>query len=211
MKRLALLLAALCLTSCQTAPAPVRQEAVTKLEEGWEKHKAVVIVAVDIREKTSLRDNIPHFGSVFFRRADRAYAGRASDDYDFGIQYSLASDWRAAAGQRDENRAPRLFQLEPGVYVIERINIGSRPKTIRQGYDASTNRVSYGHFDARAGDVINLGRLVVHMHYHEGTFSQRVEDNSKEVLEYVADKYPGLKKPETRLLNVTPKFEFDFR
>jgi hypothetical protein len=202
----------LCLASCQTAPVPVRNQEVTELAEGWEKQRAVVVIAADLREKTSLRDNIPHFGSVFFRKVDSGYDNRDKNDYDFAIQYSLSADWKATAGQRDENRSPRLFQLEPGEYVIERIDIGSGPTTVYRGYYPGSQRASFGHFTVSAGDVTNLGRLVVHMHFYEKTFSLVVEDNTSEVSQYIAEHYPSLKqKQKTRLMDVIARFPFTIR
>lgn len=144
-----------------------------------------MVLAADFREKTSLRDNIPRFGSVFFRKIDTSYDNKSAQDYDFGVQYDVSAAWKAVSGQRDENRMPHLFQIDPGMSVIEHIRIGGGPKMVRRGYDSSTNRVSYGTFTVRQGDGLNRGRLVVHMHFCEGTFSQRVEDNTEEVLSYL--------------------------
>jgi hypothetical protein len=209
---LALSFLLLCSASCQTAPVPVRNQEMTKLADGWETQKAVVIIAADLREKTSLRDNIPHFGSMFFRKVDSAYDNRDKNDYDFAIQYSLAADWKATAGQRDENRSPRLFQLEPGDYVIERIDIGGGPTTVYRGYYTGSQRASFGRFTVSAGDVTNLGRLVVHMHYYERVFSLVVEDNTSEVSQYIAEHYPSLKmKLKTQQMDVIPRFLFTVR
>jgi hypothetical protein len=202
----------LSLASCQTAPVPVRNQEVTKLAEGWERQKAIVVIAVDLREKTSLRDNIPHFGSMFFRKVDSGYDNRDKNDYDFAIQYSLSADWKATAGQLDENRSPRLFQLEPGDYVIERIDIGGGPTTVYRGYYTGSKRASFGHFTVGAGDVINLGRLVVHMHYYEKAFSLVVEDNTSEVSQYIAERYPSLKtKLKAQQMDVIARFPFSLR
>jgi hypothetical protein len=95
----------LCLTSCETAPVAVlQQQNKINFEGDWGKKKAVVVIAVDLREKTILRDNIRHVGSVFFRRVDNTYDRRAKNDYDFAIQYTVSADWKAVFGQRDENR-----------------------------------------------------------------------------------------------------------
>jgi hypothetical protein len=124
----------------------------------------------------------------------------------------IAADWKATAGQRDENRLPRLFRLEPGEYVIERIDIGGEPTTIYRGYYPGLQRASFGHFTVRAGDVSNLGRLVVHMHYYERAFSLVVEDNIADVSQYAAERYPQLKQQlRTQPMDVIARFPFSVR
>lgn len=208
---LAVLTVAACLTllACQTVQVPVRHQGNMPLQQGWENKTAVVAIAVDLREKTSLRDNIPHFGSIFFRKIDSQYDTRRQNDYDFAIQYNLSASWKSVAGHRDENRTPRLFQIEPGTYVIERIDIGNGPTTYHPGYDSATNRISYGQFTVRAGDAVNLGRLVVHMHYYEGTFSLKVEDNTAELLQFMSESYPSTDtRIQLKLLTVAPTAPF---
>jgi hypothetical protein len=168
---------------------------------------AIVILAVDLRELTSLRD-APHVGDVFFRRTERRQ-NRANDDYDLAIRGSVASDWKSAFGGADENRATHVFAVEPGTYVIEKINIGSRPTTTGPGIDAQSHTPSFGSFVVREGEVLNLGRLVVHMHWHEGYFDAAVEDNTAEARRALAGGNQGsAAKLQTRLLKVVPKFPF---
>jgi hypothetical protein len=168
---------------------------------------AIVILAVDLRELTSLRD-IPQVGDVLFRRIERRQ-GRANDDYDLAIRGSVASDWKKVFGGSDENRAPRVFAVEPGTYVIEKINIGSGPTTIGPGIDAQSHAPRFGSFVVREGEALNLGRLVVHMHWHEGYFAATVEDDTVEARSALVGGNEGLAaKLQTRLLRVVPKFPF---
>jgi hypothetical protein len=168
---------------------------------------AIVILAVDLRELTSIRD-VPHVGGVFFRRIDRRQS-RANDDYDLAIRGSVAGDWKRVFGGSDENRAPRVFAVEPGTYVIEKINIGSGPTTIGPGIDAQSRNPRFGSFMVREGEVLNLGRLVVHMHWHEGYFDANVVDDTAEARSALVNGNQGLAaKLQTRLLKVIPKFPF---
>jgi hypothetical protein len=167
---------------------------------------ATVVLAVDLRELTSLRD-VPHGGEVFFNRIERQR--RANDDYDLAIRYSAAASWKSAFGGPDDNRAPHVFVVEPGTYAIEKINIGSNPTTIGPGIDPQSNAPRFGSFAVRGGEVLNLGRLVVHMHWHEGYFDASVEDNTDEARSVLTDSKQGLgARLQTRLLRVVPKFPF---
>jgi hypothetical protein len=169
--------------------------------------KATVVIAVDLREQTSLRD-VPQVGDVLFRRIDR-YQSRANDDYDLAIKGSVASDWKSVFGRPDDNRAPQLFAIEPGTYVIEKINIGSGPTTIGPGIDAGSHAPRFGTFTVRPGEVLNLGRLVVHMHWHEGYFDAKVEDNTADARHGLAESSPQLAaRLQTRLITVVPKLPF---
>jgi hypothetical protein len=164
-------------------------------------------LAVDLRELTSLRD-IPDVGDVFFRRSERRQ-NRANDDYDLAIRGSVASAWKAVFGVADANRAPHVFTVEPGTYIIEKINIGGGPTTIGPGIDAQTRTPRFGSFVVREGEVLNLGRLVVRMHWHEGYFDATVEDGTAEARSVLVGGYQGLAtKLLTRLLKVTPRFPF---
>lgn len=168
---------------------------------------AIVILAVDLRELTSLRD-VPHVGDVFFRRTERRQ-NRANDDYDLAIRGSVASDWKRVFGASDENRAPHVFAIEPGTYIIEKINIGGGPTTIGPGIDAQSHTPRFGSFEVREGEVLNLGRLVVHMHWHEGYFDAAIEDNTAEARRALVGGNQGsAAKLQTRLLRVVPKFPF---
>jgi hypothetical protein len=166
---------------------------------------ATVVLAVDLRELTSLRD-IPHTGSVFFNRIERS---RANGDYDLAIRYSLGSNWKSAFGGSDDNRAPHAFSIEPGTYVIEKIDIGSNPTTIGPGVDPQSHSPRFGSFVVRSGEVLNLGRLVVHMHWHEGYFEAKVENNADEARSALTARDRGLPaRLQTRLLTVVQKFPF---
>jgi hypothetical protein len=168
---------------------------------------ATVILAVDLRELTSLRD-APHVGDVFFRRVGRRQS-RPNDDYDIAIRGSVAADWKRVFGGSDDNRAPHIFTVEPGTYVIEKINIGSGPTTIGLGIDAQSRTPRFGSFEVREGEVLNLGRLVVHMHWHEGYFYAKVEDDTAEARIALANGNQSLApRLQTRLLKVVPKFPF---
>lgn len=192
-----------------TAPATYRQPAPFKQGDVVDDGKAIVILAADFREKTGLRDNIPHFGQIRFRRLDDGYAARAAGDYDFGIEYALDADWASVFGRPDANRMPRTFQLAPGAYVIERINIGSGAGPTAPGYDPASKRVRYGGFAVRAGEVVNLGRLVVHMHWYRGVFTTAVEDNTGEVRQRLTEGPPSVAAAlRTRLLEAAPQFPF---
>jgi hypothetical protein len=78
---------------------------------------ATIVLAVDLRELTSIRD-VPHSGSVFFNRVEPRQS-RANDDYDLAIRYTAAGSWKSVFGGSDDNRAPHVFVVEPGTYVIE--------------------------------------------------------------------------------------------
>jgi hypothetical protein len=168
---------------------------------------ATVVLAVDLRELTSLRD-IPHSGNVFFNRIERGHS-RADGDYDLAIRYSAAAGWKSAFGGPDDNRAPHVFSIESGTYVIEKIDIGSNPTTIGPGVDPQSHSPHFGSFVVRGGEVLNLGRLVVHMHFHEGYFDAKVEDNTDEAGTALAGRNQGLRvRLQTRLMTVIPKFPF---
>ncbi|MGJ5208038.1 hypothetical protein [Bradyrhizobium sp. HKCCYLR20261] len=169
--------------------------------------KAVVVLAADLRELTSLRD-VDHVGDVFFRRVDRSQ-GRASDDYDLALRGAVAADWKRVFGRGDDNRAPRVFAVEPGTYYIEKINIGGGPTTRGPGLDPQTRTPRFGSFSIRAGEVINLGRLVVHMHWDKGFFSAKVEDNSADAVQALGASNPqAAARLRTRLMSVVPQFAF---
>lgn len=166
-----------------------------------------VILAVDLRELTSLRD-VGHVGDVFFRRIERRQ-NRANDDYDLAIRGSVAADWKSVFGGSDDNRAAHVFAVEPGTYIIEKINIGSGPTTIGPGLDAQSKIPRFGSFMVRDGEVLNLGRLVVHMHWYEGYFYAKVEDNTAEARKALAGRNQRLVAGlQTQLLKVVPKFPF---
>jgi hypothetical protein len=170
---------------------------------------ATVVLAVDLREVTSLRD-APHVGDVFFRRIEQPH-DRAGGNYDLAIRGSVVADWKGLFGGSDDNRTAHIFAVEPGTYVIEKINIGSGPTTVGPGIDAQTHAPRFGSFSVREGEVLNLGRLVVHMHWHghEGYFDAKVEDNTAEARNAVANGNRGIAaRLQTRLLKVTPKFPF---
>jgi hypothetical protein len=165
------------------------------------------VLAVDLRELTSLRD-AGHVGDVFFQRLGRRES-RRGDDYDIAIRGSVAADWKGVFGGVDDNRAPHAFTVEPGTYVIEKINIGAGPTTRGPGIDPQTRAPRFGSFAVREGEVINLGRLVVHMHWDEGYFYAKVEDNAAEARAALAAGHQALAaRLQTRLLTVVPKFAF---
>jgi hypothetical protein len=166
---------------------------------------ATVVLAVDLRELTSLRD-VSHVGDVFFLRSPNG-RNNTKDRYDLAIRGSVSADWGAVFGGSDDNRAPHVFTVQPGTYVIEKINIGSGPTTIGSGGDAQ-NKPRFGSFVVREGEVLNLGRLVVHMHWREGYFSAKVEDNSADVRKIFAGKPALAARLQTRLLDVAPRFPF---
>ena len=172
---------------------------------------ATVALAVDLRELTPLRD-APHVGDVFFRKIER-YRDRANDDYDLAIRGSVTADWKSVFGNPDDNRMPHIFAVEPGTYIIEKINIGSGPTTIGSGIDAGSRTPRFGSFTVHAGEVLNLGRLVVHMHWHEGYFDAKVEDNTAEARRAVAESNQAAlaSRLQTRLLSVVSKFPFQAR
>jgi hypothetical protein len=168
---------------------------------------ATIVLAVDLRELTSIRD-VPHSGSVFFNRIERRQS-RVNDDYDLAIRYTTAADWKRAFGGSDDNRAPHVFVVEPGTYLIEKINVGSSPTTIGPGIDPQSHTPRFGSFVVRGGEVLNLGRLVVHMHWHEGYFDAKVEDDTDEARNAIVDGNEGLvARLQTRLLRVVPTFPF---
>lgn len=193
--------------ACGTAPSG-RRVAALPPDQGVPQDKAIVVLAVDFREETWLRD-VSYVGDVFFRKLDDTYAGRAKTDYDFGIEGSDLADWRATFGGVDENRAPHLFAIEPGRYVIEKINFGSNVTTIGPGFDPTRNRVRFGEFTVAAGEVVNLGRLAILEHWFEGYFDARADDDTAEVHDFLAAKYRKLDAAiETRMLTVVQRFAF---
>lgn len=118
-------------------------------------------------------------------------------------------DWKGVFGGVDDNRAPHAFTVEPGTCVIEKINIGAGPTTQGPGVDPQTQAPRFGSFAVREGEVLNLGRLVVHMHWHEGYFSAKVEDNAAEARNALAAGHQGqAARLQMRLLTVVPKFAF---
>nr|WP_157872513.1 hypothetical protein [Bradyrhizobium sp. ORS 278] len=196
----ACLLLAMSTASAQQRPSDGRAASTNN-------EKAIVVLAADLRELTSLRD-VDHVGDVLFRRVDRSQ-GRANDDYDLALRGSVAADWKRVFGRGDDNRAPRVFTIEPGTYYIERINIGSGPTTRGPGLDSPTRTPRFGGFSVRSGEVINLGRLVVHMHWEKGFFSAEVEDNSAEAMQAIGAANPqAAARLRTRLMNVVPQFAF---
>jgi hypothetical protein len=199
---------ALLISSC-AAPAMYRQSWTLGPGDVIPSGKAIVILAADFREQTSFRDNISQSGNVFFRKLDETYQALPNDHYDFGIEYSVGADWRANLGSSDDNRAPHLFAIEPGKYVIEKITIGSSPKTIMPGYDPRADRANYGIFSVRSGEVVNLGRLVVHMHFYDGYFSAKVEEDADEVRQLLSKSHPTFEaKLQARSIQVNPQFAF---
>ena len=208
LQNLAVLILVAGLAACGTAPPSGRQAAVLPADQAVPPDKAVVVIAVDFREGTWLRD-VSYVGDVFFRRLDDNYARRAATDYDFGIEGSDAADWRATFGGADENRAPHLFVVEPGRYVVEKINFGSNATTAGPGFDAARNRVRYGEFTVAAGEVVNLGRLALLQHWWEGYFDARADDDSTEVHDFLAAQYKKLDAAvQTRLMTVVRRFAF---
>jgi hypothetical protein len=205
-RRLVRLTTLLLSLTCSEAPLAYCQTAVVPQTSSNE--KATVIIAVDLREPTSLRD-VPQVGDVFFRQVNDKYQARAKGQYDFGIEGSVSADWRATFGGRDENRSPHLFNIEPGTYVIERIKIGSGAATIGPGYDSTSRRPRFGIFVVRPGEIMNLGRLTVHMHWYEGYFDAQIKDNSDEVRSFLAESHSRFApKVQTKLLTVIPRFAF---
>jgi hypothetical protein len=200
--RCAMVLGVLLLASA-CAPQPTfRQTAEIGAEGQPTPDQAVVIFADDQREKTSLRD-VPQVGDVLFRRVDDSYAARPDNEFDFGIVGSVAADWDATFGKRDRNRMPRAFAIAPGTYVIDMIRIGSNATTIGHGYDPATRTVRLGSFQVAAGEVVNLGRLVVHMYWFDGIFVSDVVDDSAEARGVLQGALAGLApKLQTRLLRV---------
>jgi hypothetical protein len=169
--------------------------------------KATVVLATDLRELTSMRD-IAMVGDVFFRRIERSQ-GRANGDYDLAVSGSASADWKSVFGSADDNRAPHVFTLEPGTYIIEKINIGGGPTTSGPGLDEGSRAPRFGSFTVRPGEVLNLGRLVVHMHWDEGYFYAKVEDDSADAQQALAAANPqAAAKLQTRLLTVAPRFAF---
>lgn len=166
-----------------------------------------VVLAVDLRELTSLRD-LPQSGDVFLNRVDRRQR-RANEEYDLAIRYSVGASWKSVFGGPDDNRAPHVLVVEPGTYVVEKINIGSNATTMGPGIGADSHTPRFGSFVVREGEVLNLGRLVVHMHWHEGYFDANVQDNTDEARNVLADSKQGLARLQTRLLSVVPKLPFE--
>jgi hypothetical protein len=189
------------------APVPMfRQNALAPVTTGELKDKAVVVVAADLRELTSLRD-MSQVGDVCFRKVDGQYSSRAPNDFDFGIHGSVAADWRANFGSKDDNKAPQIFVIEPGTYVLEHIKIGANAVTAGPGYVPAGYR--FGGFSVRAGEVVNLGELVIHLRWRSGVFTAETIDNSVAVRELLATRDPGLEaKLETKLLPIAPSMPF---
>jgi hypothetical protein len=204
-KRLGALAALVLLLTSFGAPQAPGQSPAPQARRGAGE-KATVVLATDLRELTSLRD-IPMTGDVFFRRIDR-YQGRADDDYDLAVRGSVSADWKSVFGGSDENRAPHIFALEPGTYFIAKINIGGGPTTVGPGLDAQSHTPRFGSFTVRPGEVLNLGRLVVHMHWHEGYFHAKIEDNAADAQRALAANQALAPKLQTRLLAVVPSFPF---
>jgi hypothetical protein len=77
------------------------------------------------------------------------------------------------------------------------------------GIDAGSQAPRFGNFAVRPGEVLNLGRLIVHMHWHEGYFYAKVEDNSADARHVLAESNPQLvARLQTRLISVVPKLPF---
>ncbi|UFZ01711.1 hypothetical protein LQG66_20540 [Bradyrhizobium ontarionense] len=204
-KSVALIAAILALLPLARALAQERPPASRTARTSSE--KAIVVLAADLRELTSLRD-IDAVGDVLFRRIDRSQ-GRPDDDYDLAIRGSVAADWKAVFGRGDDNRAPHVFAVDPGIYFIDRINIGSGPTTRGPGLDPQSHAPRFGSFTVRPGEVVNLGRLIVHMHWHEGFFAAKVEDNSADARRALSEANPqAVAKLQTRLIGVVPQFPF---
>lgn len=200
--RLARALAVFASLSISAASAVWAQSSSKQRESA---QSATIIFAVDLRELTSLRD-AGHVGDVFFVRSPRGQ--NPKEPYDIAIRGSVAADWSAVFGGGDDNRAPRILTVQPGTYVLEKINIGSGPTTAGSGLDAQ-NKPRFGSFVVRQGEVLNLGRLVVHMHWHDGYFSAKVEDNTADARKMLAAHNPALAaRLQARLLAVVPKFVF---
>ncbi len=203
-------LCVLCVTllaSC-AAPLAVHQIQPSTVVESELKDKAIVIFAVDLRELTSLHD-LPQVEDIYFRRVGEQYASQANSDYDFGIEEVAAADWRANFRDADESKAPHMFAVAPGTYVIEKINIGSGSTTAGPGYDVRASRANFGTFSVDVGEVVNLGRLIVRMRCDERYFYAQTDDNSDEVRRFLAERNPVFEpKLQTRLLAVEPKFKF---
>lgn len=197
-------LAALILLLASLVPSLALAQSTERSRE--QARLATVVLAVDLRELTSIRD-VGHVGDVFFRRSGRR--PDSANDYDLAIRGSVAADWKGVFGGSDDNRAPRVYAVAPGTYVIEKINIGSGPTTVGPGIDGQSRAPRFGSFVAREGEVLNLGRLIVHMHWHEGYFSAKVEDNAAEAKKVLAESHPGLAaRLQTRMLSVVPSFPF---
>jgi hypothetical protein len=92
-QRVGVLLALILLLSSFGSPLALGQSAASGHRPA---QSAIVVLAVDLREQTSLRD-VPHVGDVFFRRSERRQ-NRANDDYDLAIRGSVASDWKSVFG-----------------------------------------------------------------------------------------------------------------
>ncbi len=205
-RRLAALILALVLCP-PFAQTSAQQRLSAQRTPGRSTEKAVVVLAADLRELTSLRD-LEHVGDVLFRRLDQAQVP-SNDDYDLAVRGSVAADWKRVLGRGDDNRAPHVFTIEPGTYFIDKINIGGGPTTRGPGLDPQSRTPRFGSFTVRPGEVVNLGRLVVHMHWDQGIFTAKVEDNSADAAQAVSQSNPQVAaKLRTRLISVVPQFPF---
>ena len=203
------LLTLVCLLTACAAPATFRQQAEPPRDALDLNRRALVVLAADLRQAgTEIFGDSGQMGDVYFRRLDAAFRDRPATDHDFGIEYALGADWAALAGP-DENRAPKIFALRPGSYILHKINIGTWPTTPPGSFDPVSGEVYYGVFEVRAGEVINLGRLVVHMHFKQRYFAARVEDNTDEARQVLATAYPDLApRMTTRPLRVAERMPF---
>ena len=85
----------------------------------------------------------------------------------------------------------------------------SQIAAVATGLDAQSQAPRFGSFMVQDGEVLNLGRLVVHMHWYEGYFYAKVVDNTAEARKALADRNQRLvARLQTRLLKVVPKFPF---
>ena len=166
------------ISGCADISARYRQDSLTPPAISKIEQRAVVVLAFDAREQTNLR-NLDHMGQFFFRKIEDDYEQRAKNDFDFGYQYSVSADWGSMTGV-DENRVPKVFFLDPGLYVVERIIIGQSASTFYPGFSRKSGRATYGYFAVKPGEVINLGRLVVQMYWNRGTLSAFVRDDIEE-------------------------------
>jgi len=198
---------ALALSIAACATPPTYRQATVPSAGAPADGKAAVLIAVDFRETTSLRDGIPHMGRMYFRRIDGGYGERPNGDYDFGIEYSISADWAAVFGSPDRNREPRLFEIDEGVYVVERIEMGDGGLiTPLKGYDPIAKRARYGTFTVRRGEVVDLGKVVVDMMWRRGLFGTSVEDNGTAAYDLVASR--GLSGVQSRPITMAPMFPF---
>lgn len=193
-------LSLLALAGCET-PVVSRFPQATPDTFKLQPDKAVVILTTDFREVTSLRV-IPTDGSVRFRRLDERYDPLEKDKADFAAEFSLAANWKGVAGQPDANRLPRVFQIDPGTYVIERISMGSNISSVPPGYMAAYDRVTMGSFSVKAGEVVHLGRLMVGLYWREGRLSLQVDNNIDQVKAHLQGPYAALlERMQTRLMS----------